>query len=185
MDFTDRELQYRICYAVVVAGKNAKFADRVVRDLFDSHYCPFDLIKFWSRISGGVERELRRAKTGNYKKIARAFVELATADIDLRTCAPEHLEQIHGIGPKTARFFVLWTRPDARYAALDVHVLRWLRERGYDAPRQTPGGKRYRELEVAFLREADEMRMTPAELDKQIWMAGSGFPTYNPEFKES
>jgi thermostable 8-oxoguanine DNA glycosylase len=95
--------------------------------------------------------------------------------INLQTCSPTELETIHGIGPKTARFFIIWTRPDARVAALDVHVLRWLKTLGYDAPSQTPSGKRYVELEIAFLAEADRRRVTPHILDQQIWSTGSRY----------
>ena len=61
------------------------------------------------------------------------------------------------------------TRPDEQYAALDVHILRWLRTKGYDAPKGTPTGERYRELELNFISEAEKRGMTPAELDSAIW----------------
>jgi thermostable 8-oxoguanine DNA glycosylase len=115
------------------------------------------------------------AKVGNYGKVFKAFHEVAFANLDLRTCSPAELEAIHGIGPKTARFFIIWTRQDARVAALDVHILRWMRNLGYDAPRQTPSGKRYAVLEAAFLAEADRRGLSPQALDAQIWSAGSRY----------
>jgi thermostable 8-oxoguanine DNA glycosylase len=80
--------------------------------------------------------------------------------------------KIHGIGPKTSRFFILWTRPHERYAALDVHILRWLRGLGHNAPRSTPNGRKYGELEKIFLSEADKRGLSPGELDAQVWEAG-------------
>lgn len=169
-----RELEWKIIYAIIVAGKSAKFTQRAM-DLFDAHRqerLPFEFVKIL------IEEEnlgwvLRDIRTGNYTKIERALVELTKAEINLSTCTPDDLEKIHGIGPKTSRFFILWTRPDARYAALDVHVLRWLDLQGYDVPLTTPPPKKYAEIEKIFLAEADKRNMTPAQFDAQIWDAGA------------
>jgi thermostable 8-oxoguanine DNA glycosylase len=51
-----------------------------------------------------------------------------------------------------------------------VHILRWLRSKGFKTPQQTPSSsKRYHELEQEFLRRADIMGRDPAELDLEIW----------------
>ncbi len=172
------ELEARLLYAVIVAGKSAKFADQATARLWT--YCqegesPFDLIRRLAK-SHTLLSVLRECRTGNYGKINRCFKELAGGwmDLNLRHCEPADLEKIHGIGPKTSRFFILWTRPEARYAALDVHILRWLRAQGYPAPRSTPVGKQYEQLEKAFLAEADSRGKTPRELDYEIWSAASG-----------
>lgn len=181
--FGEKELQYRIIYAIIVAGKNAKFAEAATKRLFpalsDQQY-PFDIVRNWV-VSDQLENNLRDARTGNYSKIKKALECLVDLDIDLATCTPIELEQVPGIGPKTSRFFVLWTRPDARCAALDVHVLRWLRGLGYDVPKVTPSGKKYAKIEQLFLREADRMNLTPRELDERIWKAGAQWDTYNPD----
>ena len=171
---TDRELEYRICYAIIVAGKSAKFATSAVERLFpvDRNETPFEVIRDFVHC-GHLRSHLEECRTGNYTKIERAFCALAIRSPNLRTCTAQDLEIIHGIGPKTSRFFILWTRPDARYAALDVHVLRWLKGLGYDAPRSTPSGKKYAELEMAFLSEADKRGILPSALDAQIWEAAS------------
>lgn len=197
MELTEEELQYRIIYSIIVAGKNAKFAEQAAKKLFpDSSETPFDVIRRWVAfftISWNREivdffedkdmvlYQLKKAKTGNYNKINKCLRELVYSNIDLRTCSAEDLEKIHGIGPKTARFFILWTRPDAKCAALDVHILRWLGTKGYKVPKATPNGKKYKELEQAFLDEAEKIGMTPAELDKWVWTEGSGWATWNPE----
>lgn len=173
------ELEWRILYAVIVAGKSAKFADQAIaklKELLLQHnsVTPFQAIRVVSNV-GKLEAFLRAAGTGNYTKIGRCFTELVNAEINLRTCRPPDLEKFHGIGPKTSRFFVLWTRPNSRYAALDVHILRWMKGLGYDAPKSTPTGDKYLELEAAFIREADERGVTPRELDFSIWAEGSGY----------
>jgi thermostable 8-oxoguanine DNA glycosylase len=125
--------------------------------------------------AGRLETILRESRTGNYTKLAACIRGLLTAKLDLATCAPIDLEAIHGIGPKTSRFFILWTRPGAEYAALDVHVLRWLRLMGHDAPKATPTGAKYAELERVFLVLAKSFGMTPRELDHAIWIEGSNY----------
>lgn len=169
------ELQRRLIYACIVAGKSANFAKQKMQKLFPKNdECPFDDLLIWKE-DGTLENRLMKARTGNYQKLQHIFGTLVISSFDLATCSVDDLETIKGIGPKTSRFFVLWTRPGARYAALDVHILRWLREQGYKAPKNTPSSKkRYAELEAAFLAEADKLGLTPGELDAQIWSKSSG-----------
>lgn len=76
----------------------------------------------------------------------------------------------NAVGPKTARFFLLSTRRGAQCAALDTHVLKFLRSLGHDVPAVTPSkGRRYHEIEQLFLDEARRRRMTPAKLDAAVW----------------
>jgi len=176
-----KELQLKLLYSIIVAGKSAKFAENVIEKLFSySEMEPFLILKDWDRYNI-LEIKLRAARTGNYNKTAQCIRELITSNINLSTCTPEDLENIHGIGPKTARFFLLWTRPDSNYAALDVHILRWLRSLGYKAPKQTPSGKKYKKLENIFLKEAKKRNMTPAKLDYMIWEEGSGYTGWSPD----
>lgn len=169
------DLQWRLIYAIIVAGKSAKFTESVMGK-FDAHrqqHDPFDFIKILID-EDNLGFVLRDIRCGNYRKIDRALRELVAAELNLETCEPVDLEKIHGIGPKTSRFFILWTRPDAHYAALDVHVLRWLKNHGYNAPPTTPSSPaKYAELEQAFLTEARIYGLTPRQLDSQIWEVGS------------
>lgn len=170
-------LEARLLYSVVVAGKNAKFANDVIRRWLKnntlSDETPFETIRHLDE-SGALEDSFRLARTGNYGKVTAAARGMARAGLDLYTCTPGDLERVKGIGPKTSRFFIMWTRPDASYAALDVHILRWLRAQGYDAPKSTPQSqKRYAELEHIFIKEAEARGKTPRELDEEIWCAAS------------
>jgi hypothetical protein len=168
MRLSDRELQLRLVYSVLVAGKSAAFAERKTVELFvGSTGLPFGHLRML--IAAGIlEGTLQQVRTGRYKLLARCLAELV--NLDPRTCTIKELEAVPGIGPKTARFFILWTRPDAHCAALDVHVLRYLRSKGYPAPKSTPpAGRRYRKLEQAFLAEADRQGMTARELDLAVW----------------
>jgi len=181
LELSNKELQFRIIYSIIVAGKSAGFAENATKKLFqDFQDEPFDIIRNW--INNGILKDnLLKAKTGNYNKIEKCFIELVSSNVNLHNCLPEDLEKIHGIGPKTARFFILWTRPNACVAALDIHILRWLGAKGYKVPKVTPNGKKYKELENAFLNEAKLLKMSPAELDKMVWMLGSKNSKWNPD----
>lgn len=165
------ELQWRLLFSVIVAGKSEKFARLVMWKLFEvtSQKTPFETIREIDARRGRLGRVLRKARSGNYHKLEISFRALATSNINLETCTAPELEAFHGIGPKTARFFLLWTRPGARLAALDTHVLKWLRFVGYNAPKSTPPPILYAELEAAFIAEADKRCVSPRILDAAIW----------------
>ncbi len=174
------ERQARLIYSIIVAGKSANFADAATRKLLgDSAILPFDQVASWIA-DGSLGERVRAAKVGNYTKIEAALRGIHSEfvvqkSLNLQTCAPQDLERIHGIGPKTSRFFIMWIRPEETFAALDVHVLRWLRELGYSAPKATPSSKKkYAELEAAFIKEAAIRGKTARQLDEEIWIAGSG-----------
>lgn len=163
------ELQARLIYAVLVAGKTALFAESKLASLMQDHVeeLPFGVIGSHVRI-GDLDTWLRLNRTGSYGRLVKCFPSLI--ELDPRECTIPQLEDVHGVGPKTARFFVLWTRPGAVCAALDTHVLKWLRSLGYDAPKSTPqAGPRYQELEQAFLKEASKRGKTPREMDYEVW----------------
>ncbi len=164
------ELEYRLLYSVVVAGKSAKFANAAMGRFMDyGKQSPFEWVRYLRR-AGVLAQGLIESRTGNYTKIERAFSGIVDAKLNLKTCTPAELEKIHGIGPKTSRFFILWTRPGARVAALDTHILKWLRYLGHDAPLSTPqSSERYIKLEKIILDEADQRGMTPRDLDAAIW----------------
>lgn len=169
------ELEWRLLYSMVVAGKSAEFATKALQRFLSplAFSSPFQNIRYHA-MHDTLDYRLRHARTGNYGKLARGFEAVAKAGFDLSTCTAEQLEAIHGIGPKTSRFFILWTRPDARHAALDTHVLKWLRYLGHDAPKSTPSGQKYAVLEKVMLDEADRRGITARALDALIWDYCSG-----------
>ena len=69
---------------------------------------------------------------------------LAFNDLDrlLREMSIEELEKIPGVAYKTSRFFILHSRNFANCIPLDTHILRFLRDIGYnETPTKTPGSE--------------------------------------------
>ncbi len=166
---TDYELQEFLLFCVAVAGKSSEIQSRKLDIFLAPHtHLPFERIK--SLVAQGNFMDvLMQSKLGQYRRIGKAYVNLAHSGLDLRTCTIEELEKIEGIGPKTSRFFMLHSRPNQELAVLDTHILSWLRTRGWKAPKATPSQPIYGKLEVAFLMECIWSGLTPAALDLSIW----------------
>jgi thermostable 8-oxoguanine DNA glycosylase len=123
-----------------------------------------------------IKEELRVVKAGQYVTLTAAIDQtilwLNRDPFYLRHCTVAELEGITGVGPKTARFFVMHTQRDAKVAALDVHILRYLGLRlATPVPLTTPTGKKYLELEQIFLDMARDAGVEPAVMDLAIWRA--------------
>lgn len=172
------ELEEFALFCICAAGKKATSAaaalDRFLK-INVSLTSPFQKVKVQQRLfKDKFPIYMKQCGIGCYNSKAKSFLQLANSNINLRTCSVEELDDIHGIGPKTARFFVLHTRPDQKIACLDTHVLHWLRDRGYsNIPKVTPVKKRYLEIEKLFLDICDRHNMSPAFLDLEIWKAYS------------
>lgn len=177
-NFTDKELEEFILFWVCAAGKNGRTAARCLDKFIKTYHAfyqnstPFGVV-LWLHALYDLPQTLKECGIGCYNSKARTFHELAVAkfrgELDLKTCSASDLEKIHGIGPKTARCFILHSRPNAQVAGLDTHILKHLRSLGYDVPKHTPTGKKYLDIEKIVLMLAKEAGMTPAEYDLHIW----------------
>lgn len=174
---SDWELQERILFWVCAAGKNGRVAARslgnFLRSIDTDILGPMAAI-YRASLVEDIPQLMKYSGIGNYTSKSKTFLDLSylilTEQLDLRTCTTEELEQIHGIGLKTSRCFILHSRPNAKYAGLDTHILKYLRSKGIEnVPRSTPGKKEYLRLEKEFLKIAEEKNMNPADLDLKIW----------------
>ena len=172
---TDAQLEEFILFWVCAAGKNGRTAARCLDKFLtkQDELTPFNAVLKPETLNK-LPDILKECGIGCYNSKARTFFELAIAvnllnRLDLRTCMASDLESIHGIGPKTARCFLLHSRKDAQVAGLDTHILKHLRALGYDVPKSTPTGKKYLDIEKIVLILAKEAGMTPAQFDLHIW----------------
>ena len=169
-DRSDEDLQAFWLFCVLVAGKNSKIQAQKLANFLQPaasvDISPFKYIDL--RQHKFLDEDIRAEKLGQYKRVHRCFIE--SLSLDLRNCTVEDLESIFGVGPKTARFFLLHSRPDQKLAVIDTHILKWLRSIGVDAPKATPTSfKQYHELENHYLNYCEENDLSPAELDLHIW----------------
>ena len=174
---TNAELQELLIFCICAAGKRSgqqavKVEIFLTPDRSKRLNClPFTFIK------GCTDRQLlfwmKYAGLGQYTKLMKAFRQVV--ELDVRTCTLDQLEGVHGIGPKTARFFLMMSRPNQRHAILDTHILKWLNsEHGIDVPKSSPSShKVYHKLEGIFLNICDRLKVNPAEFDLQIWSRAS------------
>jgi thermostable 8-oxoguanine DNA glycosylase len=175
-DRTQAELEEFILFTIAVAGKSAittvQALDKFLQPAQKYNLSPFDYIRFLS--FDELTLNIKKSGFGCYHNRTRYFKSIVDAHLNLETCSVEDLEQISGIGPKTARFFILFSRPNVQYAVLDVHLLSWLRDKGYDVPKATPCGKKYLEIEQIFLNEAKKQDLPIVEFDLNIWNQKAG-----------
>lgn len=173
---TEAELEEFLLFCILVAGKNSKVAAKKLDVFLDStgrspNVSPFDYL--WYLFGNNwvqLRNAMRAHKLGQYNRIERAFRGVLMFQGKLKHISVANLESVYGIGPKTARFFLLHTKPNQKVAVLDTHILKWLRAQGYNAPKVTPpAGLQYQKWEHCFLTEAQKLNMSPANLDLTIW----------------
>lgn len=178
-DRTVAELEEFWLFCMVVAGKKAMTQAKLL-DTFlegyrsDSEQTPFDILRDMQG-KGLLGQQLRASRLGQYTRLERAFVMSLT--LDLKTCSVTDLENLPGVGSKTARFFLLHTRPNQQIAVLDTHVLHHMRDLGLTTQKGTPPkGPKYDALEKVFIKLALASGMSIADYDLHIWRTYSGNP---------
>ena len=170
---TQEELEQFLIFCVCVAGKNAQRTAKAVDMFLDGNTgTPFERVRKMIK-SDCLVYGLQRAGIGQYTRLSKCLNAMVNSVIDLKKVTIEELESIHGIGPKTSRFFILHSRKSQKVAVLDTHILKYLSKKGYKVPKATPSGRRYKEIEQIFLEIAKKLNTTPADLDLQIWKSGN------------
>lgn len=141
---------------------------------FTGHAMPFEMVKIAQEMENDETGEtillqaLRKFGLGQYERLCQAVEDMVKLP-DLHTVTVEQLENCFAIGPKTARFFLVHSRPNQKFAILDTHVLKWLRLNGISAPKNTPQGRWYKHFEEIFLTFVKKSGKSVAEFDLMIW----------------
>ena len=168
---SDYELEEFLLLCIFVAGKGSKVQSGKLEMLIEELGCKDSIFSVLCEMSiGEIEKVLVKVKAGQYSRLSKCLYELSRKGLCLRTCTCEELESISGIGMKTSRFFVTYSRPNTNYAILDTHILAWLREIFPDAPKSTPTKSAYLVWEKRFLVLCETHKTTPHELDLKIWL---------------
>lgn len=169
------EKEYFLIFSIIVAGRNAKMATEKTWRLLEFTWgeeTPFDLIKHYID-HNTLTQKLKSLKIGQYTRIEKALKDIINLDVE--TCTLDDLLACHGVGNKTARFFLLNTRKDAEYAVLDTHVLKWLNSlfgNWMSVPKSTPtSGSRYALWEYKAIQtmKKEYPERTLAQADFEIW----------------
>lgn len=171
---SDNELEARIIFWVLAAGKNGTRAATITNEMMLMWETllgtakPFKMLRTMTLEE--IVNKCAAHGTGCQNAKGRSLFEVSRANLDLRICSPDDLEKIYGIGMKTSRCFIMHSRKDARVAGLDTHILKHLASLGYNVPKNTPSSKKiYLQLEQEVLKLADAEGLSAAEFDLKIW----------------
>ena len=176
-DRSQEELEFFWLFCILVAGKNADWASLKLLDLFRNKpedQTPFEFLK--TRLTD-LNNILVANKVGQYRRITKAIEQ--SISLDLKTATLDEFLEVFGVGPKTARFFILHTRKDAECAVLDTHILKWMRtivHESIDVPTSTPPVKEYEKWEnmATKMMKVWFKGISLAEADLMIWTQMSG-----------
>lgn len=176
-DRSQEELEFFWLFCILVAGKNADWASLKLLDLFRNKpedQTPFEFLK--TRLTD-LNNILVANKVGQYRRITKAIEQ--SISLDLKTATLDEFLEVFGVGPKTARFFILHTRKDAECAVLDTHILKWMRtivHESIDVPTSTPPVKEYEKWEkmATKMMQVWFKGISLAEADLMIWTQMSG-----------
>jgi endonuclease III len=172
---SESELQSFWLFAAFCAGKNSDYAAACLTRLLNKcgDLTPFEYLSSLGETN--VHNALVAARIGQYSRLTRFIME--SVKLDLRTATLADLMGVFGVGPKTARFFLVHSRHDTEHAILDTHILKYLRSHGVETGSQTPTSMAtYLKLEKIFLSiaRAEFPNMSIAAIDLLLWMKYSG-----------
>lgn len=166
------ELQRNLLFWIAAAGKKAlRSASSLNSLLVEGNISfreeePFAIIRAFGE---SLSERMKFHGMGCYNNKSFYMLSAASSGLDLAECSLSDLELIPGVGPKTARCFLMHSRKGSRHAGLDTHILKYMASRGIKVPKSTPTGRIYAELEEKFLLLADQSGMSVADFDLKIW----------------
>jgi thermostable 8-oxoguanine DNA glycosylase len=175
-----------LMFCIMVAGRNADMVAKKLNNILDAIPVKYHANKGLFNWIGNNWDEFKELcyenKLGQYNRILSAIARLIGLGIHKRmddeTLTVEDLTAVKGIGPKTARFFLLHTRRDSQYIVLDTHMIKYLKKYWYCEwlPDTTPDAKLYNKMEkmAILMIKKDFPHVTLSEADLEIWMLMSG-----------
>lgn len=132
-------------------------------------FCPVEYLRDWG--FGQQQRTLKFFRDTIH--LFRSKTDSGISEYPIKYWSLEEISSIHGVGLKTSRFFCMNTRFGTRMAALDTHIIKYLKGKELipeDAPLVTPTSvKVYKEYEAKFLEVAEKYNRDPRDFDQEIW----------------
>lgn len=174
-DRNDHELEEFLTFCIGVANKPAdQIAVKVRRLVRDrgTWETPFSYFKRLGRTLRQRLEEVRFSPYSHKETALRGVMEL-----DIRKCSKEDLMAVPYIGPKTARYFLLHSRPNQELAVIDTHHLRLMQWHGVTDMKKVPTQEGpYSRLEAIHqkLRRKLAPNHSAADFDLLVWRAMSG-----------
>ena len=152
-------MEWWIVFSVMVSGKKSKRAEKLTNKLVDNSswlntdripIFPLTVLRELIKENRLAER-LRELRTGQYDRIEKALTLLVyfigKGKLDLFNCTAQELEEIPGIGPKTAAIVLLFALGRPAFP-VDTHIHRVTRRLGI-IPMKTTREKAHELLEEA------------------------------------
>ena len=174
------QLQEWLLYCICVAGKRSEIESPKVRKfILDKRFGfglkPFELIRKLLSVSSvemdGLKQHLHKYKIAPYTMRYNSFVDAVTLlPDDLSEVTIDDLQKVRGISTKTSRFFLTHSREDFDEPVLDTHILRYLKDVGYDVPDSTPQNPSvYAKISEIFKRLANFEGKSVTDFDLEVW----------------
>jgi len=173
-----RELIGFFTFCICVQGKNSDIVAAKINTLIkepDFFRCmedyPLEENGLWELIMHDL---LRKHKVRNYRRIMHVLKQVVT--VDLQTCTLEDLLNIKGVGPKSACFFFLHSRPNQDVVVIDTHLLKFYNEKHKLNESRPTKWEDYLKLgkSIAATIKATFPNLSLAEADLHIWKQQSG-----------
>ena len=169
------QLQEWLLYCVMVAGKKSEIETRKLDTFLKGakklDMTPFEYIRYLNDDCGELMDELKECRIAPYTMRYNSFVDAVTLlPDDLSKVNIDDLQEVRGISTKTSRFFLTHSREDFDEPVLDTHILRYLKDVGYDVPSSTPQNpKVYAKISEWFKRLANFEGKSVTDFDLEIW----------------
>ncbi len=174
------QLQEWLLYCVCVAGKKSEIESPKVRKFcldprFGFGLLPFEFIRKSLGVSScehdGLMQALKKHKIAPYQQRYNSFKDIVTLlPDDLSKVTIDDLQEVRGISTKTSRFFLTHSREDFDEPILDTHILRYLKDVGYDVPDSTPQNPSvYAKVAGIFKRLANFEGKSVTDFDLEVW----------------
>ncbi len=167
-----------LCFCILTANSKAESGMAIQEDLGPAGFCNYSekdirdcIIKHKHRFHNNKARFIMGAR--EHMDIKKKIT--AIAEKKGEPAARQWLvDNISGLGYKEASHFMR-NVGFFSLSILDRHILRGMKEYSIidDIPK-TLTRKKYMEIEIRFIRIADETRITPAELDLRMWYLRTG-----------